>query len=51
MPPPFTTQGSDLSKVSRRPVPIAELMSCWDDSAQQLNDVPHGGQFYVNVVD
>ena len=51
VPPPFTAEGGDLSKVSRRPIPIAELMSYWEDVAQQLKDVPNGGQFYVNIVD
>lgn len=51
MPPPFTTQGSDLSKVSRRPIPIAELMAYWEDVAEQLRDVPEGGQIRVNIVD
>ncbi|HUR23375.1 MAG TPA: DUF2625 family protein [Acidimicrobiales bacterium] len=51
VPEPFTTQGSDLSKVSRRPVPIAELMSYWEYAAQQMKDIPDGGQFYVRVVD
>ena len=51
VPPPFTTQGSDLSKVSRRPIPIAQLMSYLEDAARQMKDVPDGGQFYVNIVD
>jgi len=51
VPPPFTTQGSDLSKVSRRPIPIAELMSYWEGVAQQLKNVPDGGQFCVDIVD
>ncbi|HUR23883.1 MAG TPA: DUF2625 family protein [Acidimicrobiales bacterium] len=51
VPPPFTTQGQNLSKVSRQPIPIAELMSYWEDVAEQLKDLPDGGQFYVNIVD
>lgn len=50
VPPPFTTEGSDLSKVSRRPIPIVELMSYWEDAAQQLKHVPDGGRFYVNII-
>ena len=51
VPPPFTTEGSDLSKVSRRPIPIVELMSYWEDVAQQLRDVPDGGRFCVHIID
>jgi hypothetical protein len=51
VPPPFTTEGSDLSKVSRQPIPIVELMSFWEDMAQQLKDVPDGSRFRVNIID
>jgi hypothetical protein len=51
VPPPFTTEGRDLSKVSRRPIPIVELMSYWEDVAQQLKDVPNGGRFRVSIID
>lgn len=37
--------------VSRRPVAIPEHMSYWEDVAEQLKDVPEGGQFHVNIVD
>ncbi len=50
-PPPFTTDGEDISQVSRRPVPIAELLTYWEDAGQQLADVADGQQFSVNVVD
>lgn len=51
VPPPFTTQGRDLSTVSRRPVPVAELMSFWEDMAEQLKDVHDGGHFRLHIVD
>jgi hypothetical protein len=51
VPPPFTTEGSDLSKVSRRPIPISELMSYLEDVAQQLKDLPDGGRFRLNIID
>ncbi|HUR24058.1 MAG TPA: DUF2625 family protein [Acidimicrobiales bacterium] len=51
VPPPFTTEGRDLSKVSRRPIPIVELISYWEDVAQQLKDVPNGGRFRVKIID
>ena len=41
----------DRGYVSRRPIPIAELMSYWEEVGRQLKDVPDGGQFYVNIVD
>jgi hypothetical protein len=37
---PFTVEGRDLNKVSRRPVPIAELLALWDDLAAQIDGVP-----------
>jgi hypothetical protein len=35
-PPPFTVEGKDLSTVSRRAVPLAELVSFYQDAARQL---------------
>lgn len=35
-PPPFSVQGQDLSRVSRRVVPIAELFGFYEDAAAQL---------------
>lgn len=35
-PPPFSVEGQDPSKVSRRPVPIAELFGFYEDVAAQL---------------
>ncbi len=35
-PPPFTFEGRDLSRVSRRPVPFAELLSFYDDLAGEV---------------
>jgi hypothetical protein len=51
VPEPFTAQGQHLSKVSRRPVPITELMSYLKDMAEQLKNVRDGGEFYVTIVD
>lgn len=50
-PPPFTGEGRDLARASRRPVPIAELFDFWQDAARQLRDVPPGGDFSVNITD
>ncbi|MGK5683794.1 DUF2625 family protein [Actinoplanes sp. URMC 104] len=36
LPPPWTREGKDLSKVSRRPIPLAELVSVHQDAARQL---------------
>ncbi|MFI5933210.1 DUF2625 family protein [Actinoplanes sp. NPDC051494] len=36
MPPPFTREGRDLSAVSRRPIPMAQLIDLYDDLATQL---------------
>ena len=35
-PPPFSTEGRDLATVSRRPVPLSELHSFYEDAARQL---------------
>lgn len=35
-PPPFTREGTDISSVSRRPVPLAELHAFYEDAAAQL---------------
>lgn len=39
---PSTAEGHDLSKVSRQPVPVAELLSIWEDLADQTKDLPDG---------
>ncbi|GAA1846407.1 DUF2625 family protein [Asanoa iriomotensis] len=36
LPPPWTREGKDLAAVSRKPIPIAELISVHHDVAQQL---------------
>jgi hypothetical protein len=38
-PPPFTEEGQDLSTVSRKAVPLAELVSFYQDAARQLGPV------------
>ncbi|MBO0881350.1 MAG: DUF2625 family protein [Mycobacterium sp.] len=35
-PPPFTREGKDLSAVSRKAIPLGELVSVYEDFAQQL---------------
>jgi hypothetical protein len=35
-PPPYTVEGQDLSKVSRRPIPLREQMGSMEDVALQL---------------
>nr|WP_305069378.1 hypothetical protein [Micromonospora sp. MP36] len=35
-PPPWTREGKDLSVVSRKPIPLAELVSVHQDTARQL---------------
>jgi hypothetical protein len=37
---PFTVEGADLAEVERRPAPIAELVSLWDELARQLQVDP-----------
>jgi hypothetical protein len=36
-PPPFTKEGKDFSAVSRKAIPLAELVSFYQDVARQLN--------------
>ncbi|GIF73483.1 DUF2625 family protein [Asanoa siamensis] len=36
LPPPFTREGKDLATVSRKPIPLAELVSVHHDMARQL---------------
>jgi hypothetical protein len=40
---PSTTDGHDLATVSRRPVPISELLTIWDHFAEQVKGIPDGG--------
>lgn len=40
---PFTAEGQDLAKVSRRPAPIAELLLIWEHLADQVKGAPDGG--------
>ncbi|MGR6317370.1 DUF2625 family protein [Micromonospora soli] len=35
-PPPFTKEGKDLSVVSRKAIPLAQLVSFYEDAARQL---------------
>jgi hypothetical protein len=35
-PPPFSEQGRDVNRVSRRPVPLHELFAFYDEAASQL---------------
>ncbi len=35
-PPPFSLEGKDLAKVSRRPVPMKDLLAFYDATARQL---------------
>jgi hypothetical protein len=39
---PFTSEGHDLALVSRRPVPIEELLDLWEHLAEQLDGVRDG---------
>ena len=41
-PPPWTSEGKDVSKVSRRPVRASEVWAVQQDLAQKLGP-PHGG--------
>lgn len=45
---PFTEEGQDLSRTSRRAVPLSELLDLYADMARQLADVPDG-QFRVKL--
>jgi hypothetical protein len=46
---PFTAEGHDLAMASRRPVPIAELLTLWEHLAEQLKGIPDGGVVRFNV--
>ncbi|SBT52219.1 DUF2625 family protein [Micromonospora auratinigra] len=35
-PPPFTKEGQDLARVSRRPAPLAQVVSFYQDTARQF---------------
>lgn len=49
-PPPFTRESRDGSVVvSRRPVPMMELLEMHPDLAMQVRDVPDGGTFRVEL--
>lgn len=37
-PPPWTAEGQDLSTVSRKPIPIGELIAYYQDTAAQLGE-------------
>lgn len=50
-PPPFTEQGRDLALVSRRAVPLTELLAFYDDMAGQLADAPDGQPFTMRVTE
>ena len=48
---PFTEEGQNLATVSRRPVPITELLTLWEQLAEQLRDVPDGGASRSEIED
>jgi len=50
-PPPFTTEGADLSAVSRRPVPLTELVDLYDEASRRLADVPDGQAVELRLTD
>ncbi|SOD73467.1 uncharacterized protein DUF2625 [Jatrophihabitans sp. GAS493] len=46
---PFTKEGQDLGRTSRRPVPLAELLDLYADMARQLADLPDDDKFHIEV--
>lgn len=51
-PPLFTREAkADLTATSRRAVPFAELLGFHDHLAEQLKQVPDGGQFQIRAED
>lgn len=44
---PFTEDGQDLGRTSRKPVPLTELLDLYADLARQVADPPEAGQFRV----
>lgn len=51
MPPPFNSEGADLSRVSRRAVPFDELLAFYADIADQAAQLPSGQTFRFTVTD
>jgi hypothetical protein len=49
-PPPFTAEGQDLARASRRPVPLLELRAFYEDMAVQLNAHPTDTRFKFKIV-
>jgi hypothetical protein len=46
---PFTREGHDIAKASRRPVALTELFSVYADLARQLAALPNASSFRVRV--
>jgi hypothetical protein len=46
---PFTEEGQDLGRASRRPVALTELLDLYADLARQITNLPDGGEFHVEV--
>lgn len=51
MPPPFTEQGRDLSRVSRQAVPFNELLAFYADVAAQASNLAPGQTLRFTVTD
>jgi hypothetical protein len=51
MPPPFTAEGRNLARAGRSAVPLSELHRYYDDMADQLNSLPDGARFHLNVTE
>ncbi len=50
-PPPYTSEGADLSSVSRRPVPLTELLDHYAEVARQLAGVADGEAVELRLTD
>lgn len=50
-PPPFTKEGADIASVSRRSVPLAEVVGYYADMAHQVKEMPDGQAFSIRPVD
>ncbi len=51
MPPPFTAEGQDQSRVTRSAVPLRELHRFHEDMAAQLRGLPDDGGFELKVTE
>jgi hypothetical protein len=51
LPPPWTTEGKDLSVVSRKPILLAELIAVHEEMARQLGLLPRDTETSRDILD